>query len=132
MKQKKNSEPKNSEILEAINNFATYVEKRFDKQDERFDKQDERFDKQDKRFDAQDKKSEARDEDLAFLKRNMVTKIYLDEKNGELRGDISELMYKGNRKFIELVHILENKNILSEEDSLRILSMPPFPLGQTS
>ena len=86
----------------------------------------------DKRFDSHDRRFDAIEEDVSYLKRNMVTKIYLDEKNGELRGDISELVYKEDRKFVELVHILENKNILSEEDTVRILSMPPFPLGHAS
>ena len=109
MKQKKNPEPKNSEILETINNFATYVEKRFDKHDKRFD---------------------SLEEGVSFLKRNMVTKIHLDERIGEFRGDITELVYKGDRKFVELVHTLENKETPPEEDTVRILSMPPFPLGQ--
>ncbi len=89
-----------------------------------------RFEAVGKRFDAVDKRLDTVEEDVAFLRRNMINKIYLDERIGDLRGDITELVHREDRKFIELVHILESKEILSEEETVHILSMPPFPLGQ--
>ncbi|PIR45107.1 MAG: hypothetical protein COV10_01110 [Candidatus Vogelbacteria bacterium CG10_big_fil_rev_8_21_14_0_10_51_16] len=122
---KTNVEPTTQDVLNAVSKFATRVEERFDGIDARFDGIDGRLSGHDKRF-------ESLEEDVAYLKRNMVTKIYLDERVGELRGDITELVHKEDKKFVELVHTLEDKEVLSEEDAVRILGMPPFGLGQAA
>ena len=103
-------------VLVAVNKFATHVEKRFDAVEGDIRSLKEEFG--------------GLKEDVGFLKRNMVTKIYLDEKIGDLRGDITELVHKEDRKFVALIHLLEDKDVLSEEDAVNILNMPPFPLSR--
>ena len=51
---KKKSEISNLEILEALNDFSTSVDKRFDSVDKRFDGVDNRLEGGDKRFNAID------------------------------------------------------------------------------
>ena len=124
-------------VLVAVNKFATHVEKRFDAVEgdirslkEEFGGLKEEFGGLKEEFGGLKEEFGGLKEDVGFLKRNMVTKIYLDEKIGDLRGDITELVHKEDRKFVALIHLLEDKDVLSEEDAVNILNMPPFPLSR--
>ena len=118
-----NHEPTTTDILEAINNFSFDNDKRFNKMDERFDKMDDRFNKMDDRLDKVEN-------DLKIVKSTMVTKDYLDEKLGDLRGDLSVLIRKEDNKVKELVNILVKKKVLNENDQEKLFKMEPF--AQTS
>ena len=105
-------EPTTTDILEAINDFASVVETRFAKIDARFDKNDERFEKI--------------ETDLKIIKSTMVTKDYLDEKLGDLRGDLTVLIRKEDNKVRELVNILVEKKVMSMVDREKLFKMEPF------
>ena len=93
-----NTQPSNQEILNAINEFA--------------DKTEERFLKSEK--------------DIGFLKSNMLTKDYLDEKLADLRGDLVVLTRKEDTKLKALIKILKHKKIITNSDEKQLLTMEPF------
>ena len=51
----------------------------------------------------------------------------MDEKLGDLKGDLVVLMRKEDKKLTELVNVLKERHIISEEDVKRVLGMEPFP-----
>lgn len=57
----------------------------------------------------------------------MVTKDYLDEKLADLQGNLTVLMRKEDSKLRALIKILTEKNVLNDQERVRILSMEPFP-----
>jgi len=99
------NEPTNKEILEAINNFSTIVDGKFEAIDGKFEAIDKRFDK---------------------IEATMVTKDYLDDKLADLRGDLVVLMRKEDTKVVKLIDILAKHNIISEKEVKEILAMEPF------
>lgn len=87
------------QILEAIGLFSNETVKRFNKLENRTTK----------------------------IELNMVTKDYLDEKLSDLKGDLSIIVRKEDKKLAELVKVLEERKVLSAADVKRILAMEPFP-----
>ena len=110
----------NSDILEAIDIFATNVDERFKGIDEKFKGIDERFNGIDERFNGIDGR-------LDRIESQMVTKDYLDDKLADLRGDLVVLMRKEDTKLKTLVEILLQRKLLSPKDVKRIVSLEPFP-----
>ena len=108
-----------NEILEAINHFSERVDERFDRLEGRMDKAEGRLDRVEGKFD----KIEGR---LDRIEATMVTKDYLDEKLADLRGDLVVLTRKEDHKLTALVEILASKNVITPEESARIISMEPF------
>ncbi len=92
-------ETNKQEILEAINTFATHVEERFN----------------------------ILESDVAQIKDTMVTKDYLDEKMGDLRGDLVLLTRKEDKKVVAIIELLVERNIIAAADAKKILGMDPFP-----
>ena len=88
-----------NEILEAINVFSTHVDGEFASLNKRVTK----------------------------IEATMVTKDYLDEKLGDLRGDIIVMLRKGDRKLGALIAELLTRKLLDEDAAKRILAMEPFP-----
>jgi len=99
------NEISNNEILEAIHSFSTEV---------------------DKRFNNLEKDVNSLTKDVNYLKSQMVTKDYLDDKLIDLKGDLVVLMRKEDAKVKRLVEILTKKNILTEKDAQEIIAMEPF------
>lgn len=95
---KKEVESSFKELGEAIQLFATHVDKRFEKVEK----------------------------DVTQIKATMVTKDYLDEKLGDLRGDMTVLVRKEDNKMKTLVEVLVEKEVLNEFDKKRIYSLEPF------
>lgn len=93
-----NNEPTNQEILEAINEFATNTDQRFNKVEK----------------------------DLTYVKATMVTKDYLDGKLADLRGDLVVLMRKEDTKLKTLVDVLCEKKNINDKDKKKIFKMEPF------
>lgn len=56
----------------------------------------------------------------------MVTKDYLDEKLGDLRGDLTVLIRKEDNKVKALVEVLVEKKVLNKTDQKKIYSLEPF------
>jgi hypothetical protein len=88
-----------NEILSAINKYSIEIEGRLDNLDNRINR----------------------------VEALMVTKDYLDDKLGDLRGDIIVTIRKEDVKVRKLIEILQNKNMLSGAEVKEILSMEPFP-----
>jgi hypothetical protein len=112
MKQQ-DTQPTTQDILEAIQDFSTHVDGQFEKVDKRFGQADNRFDGIEQR--------------LAKVEATMVTKDYLDDKLGDLRGDLTILMRKEDTKMKALVAILHKRGVITEDDTKHILAMEPFP-----
>jgi len=91
-------EESKNEILEAINEFSSKVDERFDKVEG----------------------------EISSIKASMVTKDYLDEKMADLRGDLVVLMRKEDTKVGKLIEILKRRKIITEIEEKEILSMEPF------
>lgn len=94
-----NNEPTTSDVLEAVNTFATHVDQQF-----------------------ADIKAE-----IKTIKSTMVTKDYLDDKLSDLRGDLTVVMRKEDTKLCAVIDILLEKKIFTEADKKRVLTMEPFP-----
>lgn len=100
------NEPTTTDILEAISDFSTTVDQKFEKIDRRFDKIDG---------------------DIKSIKSTMVTKEYMDDKLADFRGDLTVIMRKENTKVKALVDLLVERRVLRDEDRKRLFSMEPFP-----
>lgn len=107
------NEPTNQDILSAINTFAQHTEERFTGVENRLIKVEDRL--------------SGVENDVSSLKTNMVTKDYLDEKLGDLRGDLTILMRKEDRKLTTLVEELVKYKVLPMESAQHVLNMEPFP-----
>lgn len=105
-------ETSKNEILEAINEFSTRV--------------DERFDKVEGEVGSIKSEIGSIKSEVGSIKATMVTKDYLDDKLGDLRGDLVVLMRKEDTKMIKLVEILKRRAIITEAEEKEILSMEPF------
>ena len=98
-------ETSKNEILEAINEFSTRVDERFDKVEGKVDIINGRVGK---------------------IEATMVTKDYLDDKLSDLRGDLVVLMRKEDTKMVKLIEILKRRAVITEAEEKEILSMEPF------
>ncbi len=94
-----NPEPTISDVLEAIGDFSTKV--------------DERFNGLEKR--------------LTRVESQMVTKAYLDDKLINLKADLTVVMRKEDHKLEALTRLLAVKKVITEDDAKSILSLEPFP-----
>lgn len=57
----------------------------------------------------------------------MVTKDYLDDKLSDLRGDLTVLMRKEDRKVRRLIEMLRTKNVIGEPEVRELFALEPFP-----
>lgn len=99
------NDPTISDVLEAINNFATRVE-----------------------GDIRDIKAnqERIDSDVKYLKANMVTKSYLDDKLCDLHGEMGLALRKEDQKVDAVVNKLEEKQVFTSGEAKSISLMTPF------
>ncbi len=95
-------EPTGTEILGAINTFSTKVDERFDK-------------------------IEGRLNTIETKLTTMPTKDDMNEALANTKADIILTMRKEDAKLCMLVEVLREKNVLSNPDIKRILSLEPFP-----
>mgnify|MGYP001590875897 CR=1 FL=1 len=95
-----NQESTISDVLEAVNTLSTHMDQKFAGIDQKF----------------------------AKIEATMVTKDYLDEKLGDLRGDLTVLMRKEDHKLHELIGILETKQVLTPAEVKHLFSLEPFPM----
>lgn len=68
---------------------------------------------------------------LTKIEANMVTRDYLDEKLLDLKGDLTLLLRKEDKKLGALLQRLRDKQILSEQEVRDILALEPFPQTQS-
>ena len=116
-----------------INDLALMVAKGFRGVDEKFAKVDERFERIDKRFEKIDEKFERIDKRFETMaskedlkKMELDLKDHLDEKLGELKGDLVAIIRKEDKKIIFLADLLTEKNIVNNKIN-KIFKMEPFP-----
>ncbi|MDO8583884.1 MAG: hypothetical protein Q7R83_01765 [bacterium] len=100
------NEPTIQDVLDVLHTFAEQVDGRFSNLEQ----------------DAGLLKSE-----VAGIKSTMVTKDYLDEKLGDLRGELVSLARKQNVKFEVLVDGLVEQGSLKKTVAQKVLAMEPFP-----
>jgi uncharacterized protein YydD (DUF2326 family) len=115
----KKENPTNQDILTAINDFANYVQGRFDDIEARFEGVDARFDGIGGRFEGIEQR-------LDRVEATMVTKDYLDEKLADLRGDLVVLVRKEDAKLTKLIDLLSDKKVLSSKERAELTHMEPF------
>ena len=108
-----NKEPTIYDVLEAINTYATRVDRNF-----------QTIEGEISGIKGEISGIKGR---LDKIEATMVTKDYLDEKLADLRGDLVVMMRKEDTKVKTLVEILRARNIISEEDEKKVLSLEPFP-----
>lgn len=84
------------------------------------------FDDVDKRFTNIETEITGMKSDINQMKSVMVTKDYLDEKLFNLRGDLTALTRKEDRKLTSVVTLLEKKKVFTPKEASAILHMEPF------
>lgn len=125
------------DVLVAISAFANDTEKRFGDITEHFDAVDKRFDSVDAkidktRLDLESDMTALRKElthEINKLEWKVVSRDYLDEKLHDLKGDLIMITRKEDKKLSTLVTVLQNKKVLSDQDTKLILQLEPFPQG---
>lgn len=120
------TQPTNAEILDAINEYASRIEGDISslKSDVGSLKDDVgslKGDMSSLKTDMSSLKSE-----VIAMKALMVTKDYLDDKLADLRGDILTVIRKEDRRVTTLVEILQEKNVLSRDEALKLQAMQPL------
>lgn len=122
------TEPTNSDILGAINQFATQVEERFDKIESTMaTKTDlaaavQRIEKIEKTMVTNDELTDK----LAAMETRLVTKSYLDDKLLDLKGDLIVIARKEDRKVDNVIGLLQKKNIFSAQEAADLFNPPVF------
>jgi predicted nucleic acid-binding Zn-ribbon protein len=130
-----------TEILHAINTFATSVEKRFDSVENRLSSVEDRLAGVEDRLAGVEGRLTGVEGRLTGVEGNleklgtrvskiesqMVTKDYLDDKLADLRGDMVSAIHNLDRKTDCIVEVLEEKTIFNKNDASRIRSIKPFP-----
>lgn len=64
---------------------------------------------------------------LTKVESQMVTKVYLDKKIEELKGDSNSMLRKEDNKLKAVVNKLKQKKVFSTEDKKEVCSLEPFP-----
>jgi archaellum component FlaC len=116
------SEPTISDVLDAIGDFSTKVDGRFERIESEIGVIKSEI--VGIKSDITGMKS-----DIVGIKNQMVTKAYLDDKLIDLKADLTVVMRKEDHKLEALTRLLAAKKIISETDANGILSLEPFPQG---
>ncbi len=93
------------DVLEAVHALSVYVDTRFGSMDTRFDGIEKR---------------------LSTVESQMVTKVYLDDKLANLRGDLTLLTRKEDSKLLAVVDLLYGKRIMTKTERNQIMALEPF------
>ena len=101
------------EILEAINVFSSAVDKQFG---------EIKSEMTEMKSEMTEMKSE-----MTEMKSVMVTKDFLQDQLGLLKGDLTVMMRGENKKIIALVEIMEKKQLLTRDEARAFYEMEPFP-----
>ncbi|MEK7619383.1 MAG: hypothetical protein AAB416_04100 [Patescibacteria group bacterium] len=111
---KTNGEPTISDVLEAINEFSTNVDKRFDTLETRVTTIEETMVTKD------DLKME-----FGKLRSDMID--YIADQNMNLRGDIIQVVRGEDKKVLSLIQLLISKSVITKQEAQVIVHMQPFP-----
>jgi hypothetical protein len=102
----KNTQAEFNIIHEALHEFAGHVDGRFDALESRMGSMESRVD---------------------TIESQMVTKSYLDDKIGGLKGDMVSMLKKEDQKMNRLIGVLSEKKILDATEARDVLSFKVFP-----
>lgn len=133
-------QPTNQDILEAVNNFATNVETRFQSLEESVGGVKTRLSGTENKLGGLENKLngikntisslETRvgglENNMIGIQNKMVTKDYLDDKLYDLRGDLISLTRKEDEKLGTLVQILKKRKVINPSEAKQILELEPF------
>ncbi|MFH0928385.1 MAG: hypothetical protein V1821_02830 [bacterium] len=122
-----NEEPKNSEILEAINSFASSVDERFEKIDQRFDHVENEISGMKSEIVGMKSEISGVKSEIVGIKNQMVTKDFLTDKLGQLRGDLVALVRKEDQRVNGLIRIMEEDNVISKKVAQKMLATEVLP-----
>ena len=122
-----NQEPTNTEILKAITEGQKHTDARIDEILEVVSEFSTKMDK-----DVAGLKTDVAGlkTDVAAIKATLTTMPTRDDMNEALantKADIILTMRKEDMKLRELISVLSGKNVLTQTEVKRILSMEPFP-----
>lgn len=109
-----------TDVLIAMNTFATHIEKELAQS---------RTEMKQLRIDTDGGLVALRkDMEKEFVKMEwkLVTKDYLDEKLHDLKGDLILIARKEDKKMAVLVKILKKKKVLAESEAHLVLQLEPF------
>jgi chromosome segregation ATPase len=115
------------EILEAISAFAEQVDVRFDSIERRLAGHDAKFTNLESRMGGLESRMGGLDSRLNRIEATMVTKSYLDDKLGDLKGDLISLLRKEDQKVNRLIGVLAEEHILAAPKVKGISSIEVFP-----
>lgn len=116
-----NGEPTISDVLEAINEFSTNVDKRFDTLETRVTRIEETMvTKDDLRHEV-----DRLDSKIGKLRSDLID--HIADQNLKLRGDIIQVVRGEDRKVVSLVQLLVQKSLITKKEAEGIVSMQPFP-----
>ena len=123
-------EATNAELLQAITKAQTHTDERIDEilevVNEFSTKMDGRMDKMDGRMDKLEKDVGTLKSDVGYIKSNMIDKDHLENRLAKYHGDLVVLLRGEDAKVRTLVEVLREKQVLTDPDVKRILSMEPF------
>ncbi|MEK7665957.1 MAG: hypothetical protein AAB337_03735 [Patescibacteria group bacterium] len=108
------------EILEAINVFSSAVDKQFG------EIKSEMTEMKSEMTEMKSEMTEMKSE-MTEMKSVMVTKDFLQDQLGLLKGDLTVMMRGENKKIIALVEIMEKKQLLTRDEARAFYEMEPFP-----
>jgi len=68
-------------------------------------------------------------QDLDFGLKDMEHRILdsMDDKMADMKGDLVILMRKEDRKVTDLINLLSQKEVISNEEAGALLALEPFP-----
>jgi len=122
-------------LSETVQTLSRKTDDRFDKVDARLNKSDERVDSIEQNLletigafaENVDERFDRSDQRVGRVESQMVTKNYLDDKLGDLKGDMVSLVRKEDKKVNRFVEILAARRVLATDDAKEILAFRPFP-----
>jgi vacuolar-type H+-ATPase subunit I/STV1 len=113
------------DALEAIHDLSSHVDEKFSNTDDKFSKIEDRFSKIDDRFSKMDGRLVSLE---GFVRTQMITKSYLDDKLASKLGDYLIIDKKQEAKINAFAGKLKDKNILTHQEANEIISMGAFPV----
>lgn len=119
-------EKKFDRLEHIIKQLALAVKTGFDEVDGRFKKVETRIDAIEPKIVAIESKVGTIETNVAHIGASTVTKDYLDEKLFDVKGDMTALTRKEDRKVISVVTLLEKKKVFTRHEPDSILSLEPF------
>ncbi len=110
------------------NELMNFLQENMVTKEEFFEFKDEvnqRFEDVNQRFESVDDKFEDVNQKLNQTKLDFIDA--LDDKLGDLKGDLTVMMRKEDKKLVALIEILRNKKVLDEDEVMALLALQPFP-----